>query len=301
MPVETFDRILNYLKASKMLPKSGMIHLFNWGEPMLHPQINDIIKTCGKYGLLAFISSNLIHLPKLQARALRLLTGIGVSLSGFTDDSYRRIHGKKLKTVLENINKLYLMAVKADCRWRPHVIWHRYPFNEREMSVAKKYFWNRGMEFLPSLACLSGIDLTIDYFFDDNMKKAERKKIEQDLYVDYIRYILALSKTDNYECPQWSYLTIDENARLQLCCGWSNTVKQSDLGLLFDFSTKDIKALKRNSPLCSKCISLGIAKFGNSVLKDRLLDVYLSNPEKNTAASLLDQNIFQHGKQNIEE
>lgn len=100
MPIETFDKVLNHLGCNGMLPKSGMIHLFNWGEPMLHPHINEIIKICGKYGLGAFISSNLIHLQELEEESLHLLAGIGISLSGFSEASYSRIHGKKLDTVL---------------------------------------------------------------------------------------------------------------------------------------------------------------------------------------------------------
>jgi hypothetical protein len=253
-----------------------MIHLFNWGEPMLHPHLNDIIKICGKYGLLAFISSNMTRLQPLDNISLNLLTGVGVSLSGFSDSSYGRIHGKSLRGVLENINKLYLTAVKANCRWRPHILWHRYKFNENEMPVARDYFQNRGIEFHPDVASLNGIDLMMDYLFDNHLQLAEREKIEKDLFVDYLKEILHLSKTRRYSCPQWSYLSIDENVDVLLCCGWSNKVKQSVLGPLFDIPANEIKSMKRNSPLCKKCIQSGIAKFGHNNSRNRLFDEYLS-------------------------
>jgi hypothetical protein len=275
MPVETFESILRHLKTHGMLPQSGMVHLFNWGEPMLHPRIDEIIQTCGKYGLFAFISSNLIYLPKLQSSSLRLLTGVGVSLSGFTDDSYGRIHGKRIQPILNNINRLYVMAVGANCLWRPHVIWHRYRFNEPEMSAARTYFQNRNIGFNPSIACLNGIDLAMDYYFGERLGVEERMRIEQDLFTDYMRDMHQRLKGSNYQCPQWSYLNIDEEGNLLLCCGWSNSVKHSVFGPVLEMKADQIRSLKTDSPLCEKCIQRGIAQFGHSAIKDRLLDDYL--------------------------
>lgn len=262
-----------------MLPRSGMIHLFNWGEPMLHPKIDQIIQICGRYDLLAFISSNLIHLPQLEPLSLRLLTGVGVSLSGFSDDTYGRIHGKHIKTVLNNINRLYLMAISAKCNWRPHVIWHRYRFNASEMHDAKTYFQNHNMGFNPTIANFGSIDLTMEYLYGENLTTAERERIEQDLYTDYMRDIQQLHKDSNYRCPQWSYLSIDEEANLLLCCGWSNNVSRSVFGSVLEMNAERMQSLKESSPLCTACIQRGIAKFGHSTVKDRLLDDYLANEE----------------------
>ena len=84
MSVKTFDKILDYLSVNNLLPISGCIHIFNWGEPTIHPKINEIIGTVGKYGLRAFISSNLIYLPKFNRKSLSILNGIEISLSGFS-------------------------------------------------------------------------------------------------------------------------------------------------------------------------------------------------------------------------
>ncbi len=277
MPVETFDRILQHLKKNDMLPRSRMIHLFNWGEPMLHPEIDEIIQTCGKHGLFAFISSNLIHLPKLEPLSLRLLTGVGLSLSGFTDDSYGRIHGKRIKTVLDNIHRLYMMAVGAKCQWRPHVIWHRYRFNESEMHDAKTYFQNRNIDFHPTIASLGSIDLAMEYFYGETLEISEKQRIEQDLFTDYMHVLLQLLQDSNYRCPQWSCLSIDEEANLLLCCGWSNKVKPSVFGSVLEMDAEKVQFLKENSALCTECIQSGIAQFGHRNVKDRFLDAYLAD------------------------
>jgi pyruvate-formate lyase-activating enzyme len=284
MPVETFERILKHLKTIDMLPQSGMIHLFNWGEPMLNPNIDQIIQSCGKYGLFAFISSNLIYLPKLDPISLRLLTGVGVSLSGFSDETYGRIHGKRIKKVVDNIHRLYLMAVSANCQWRPHVIWHRYRFNESEMPAAKTYFQNRNIDFNPTIACLNGIDLALNYYFDDKLNPSEKQRIEQDLYTDYMRGMHRLLQGGKYRCPQWSYLSMDEDANLLLCCGWSNKVRAPVFGSVLEMDAEQIQSLKESSPLCTTCIQRGIAQFGHSSAKDRCLDDYLRNKKSISSA-----------------
>lgn len=255
------DRILDHLKMHRLFPRSGCVNLCNWGEPMLHPQINEVLDTIGKYGLRAFISTNLIHLPELTKEALSVLKGITVSLSGFSQESYGYIHGKRITTVLQNIDRLHEMIRRSDCKLRPLINWHRYRFNEIELEKAKNYFKQRGIPFYPSVAYLADIKRTQDYFFNRTLPESERKRIEKDLFTDFLEKSYAENRDVHYRCPELTSLAIDENANLLLCCGWSNEVEGSVLGSIFNYDSKNMERVKKSSPLCTKCLEQGYAKW----------------------------------------
>lgn len=257
----TLDKILHHLKKYQLISKSGCITLSNWGEPMLHPEINEILNRIRKYGLRAFISTNLIYLPKLTKESLFVIKELKVSLSGFTQESYGYIHGKRLTSVLQNIDQLQHMIDRSGSKLKLHVHWHRYRFNENELNEAKAYFKQRGINFYASAAYLNDLKRTQDYFFNHTLPESERKTIEKDLFTEFLRKSYLDSRDIHYHCPEWKWLTLDENANLLLCCGWSNEVDGSVLGSLFDYDSENIELVKRSSPLCHKCLEQGIAKW----------------------------------------
>ena len=263
MSVDTFDKILGHFRTNRLLPKSGCISLFNWGEPFLHPELNEILRIVGKYGLHAYISSNLIYLPELTRESLSVLKGLTISLSGLSQASYGYIYGKQLTTVLRNIDGLQQMLTDAGCEWKPTVNWHRYRFNEIELETAKTYFCKRGVQFYPSVAHLNDIKRTEDYFFGNSLYTSEREKIKNDLFTEYLKQCYLKNSDINYHCPQWSNVVIDENANLLVCCGFSSEVKGVVLGSIFDYDSKNIESVKKSFPFCCKCLEHGFSKYAH--------------------------------------
>lgn len=227
---------------------------------MLHPQINEILNRIWEYGLRAFISTNLIHLPELTKKSLSVLQGLTISLSGFTQESYGYIHGRRLTTVLQNIDRLRQMIYRSGCKLKPLINWHRYRFNESELDKAKVYFKQRGITVYPSVAYLNDIKRTQDYFFNHTLAESEKKTIEKDIFTNFLKKSYLDNRDIYYPCPELTWLNIDEHANLLLCCGWSNEVQGSVLGSIFDYDSENIESVKKSSPLCYKCLEQGIAK-----------------------------------------
>ncbi len=259
--LSTLDRILSHLRTHQLLPKSGCITLSNWGEPTMHPEINEVLNRIGTYGLRAFMSTNLVYLSELTKESLFVIKELKISLSGFTQESYGYIHGRRLATVLQNIDQLQQMIYRSGSKLKPHVHWHRYRFNESELNEAKAYFRQRGIDFYASAAYLNDLNRTQDYFFGYTCSDSERKTIEKDLFTEFLRKSYLNCRDIHYHCPEWKWLTIDENANLLLCCGWSNEVEGSVLGTIFDHDSETIEFIKRSSGLCQKCLEQGIAKW----------------------------------------
>ncbi len=104
MTVELFDSIMR-----KMGPYLYTLTLTNWGEPLRHPRLLDMLSIARKYPCYIGFSSNLQYLPD------DLLTGlihsgldeIGISIDGATAATYNRYRiGGDFETAIANLRRL---------------------------------------------------------------------------------------------------------------------------------------------------------------------------------------------------
>lgn len=260
---ETFENLLEFLEKNSAIPASREISLFNWGEPFLHPQIEKILLIANSFNLRGFFSSNLLYLPELSVEALAAISGIRVSLSGFTQESYGRIHGGNLPDVLRNLDELIDRLKAAGLKWMPHIYWHIYRFNESERPAARDYFAGKGIRFDSTVANLSDIQQVIELFVKNAIPDNERTAIEKDIFTDYHEYSMDLySQETDFACRFWDYLTINEKCEALLCCGWRETTPGVVLGSIFDLPLDELPDMKRSSGLCAECIRCGMPQYG---------------------------------------
>jgi radical SAM protein with 4Fe4S-binding SPASM domain len=85
------------------------LNLYNWGEPLLHPQIFDMVAYATGKGLSVRISSNLNRVTPGQAR-LMVESGLEellVDFDGATQETYEKYRvGGSLAAVVENIRRI---------------------------------------------------------------------------------------------------------------------------------------------------------------------------------------------------
>ncbi|HVO66755.1 MAG TPA: hypothetical protein VMT12_09755, partial [Syntrophales bacterium] len=129
-----FERILKRLLELNIIDRSttNSISLYIWGEPFLNPQINDILQILRKNDLYARISSNFIKSPEIESKNLPTIGVLTFSLSGFSQDSYGKIHGASLSKTLENFEHIYEKLRIHSPETLIYIAWHRYLFNESE-------------------------------------------------------------------------------------------------------------------------------------------------------------------------
>lgn len=154
-----FGQILDHLLNIGLLHRdhTPTIGLFNWGEPFLNPEINDILKILKKKKLYAGVSSNFIVKPEIDKDNLPVISKVTFSLSGFSQDSYGKIHGASLNKVLDNFEDFYDKIRDYAPNTNLRIAWHRYTFNERELWEAYKYFDRPGIRFHPVIAYLNDL------------------------------------------------------------------------------------------------------------------------------------------------
>lgn len=260
-----FEQILDYLFELELLDKvnSYTIHLYNWGEPFLNHEINDILQILKKKKLYAGISSNFIVKPDIDKECLPIIKYLKLSLSGFSQDSYGKIHGASLEKVLNNFEDFYVKIRKYSPQTRIEIAWHRYLFNENEFWAAYRYFNRPGISFMPIIAHLNDLPEMID-FLEDGLSEDRKKQAEKDIFLNHTRKRIAYhkKKSKSYRCPARNFLVIDEIGQLLLCCGVTGYDSEYVLGNILEMSAEEIWNSKFSNSFCNKCLSLGLARWG---------------------------------------
>ncbi|MFC2067694.1 hypothetical protein ACFLTP_01585 [Chloroflexota bacterium] len=121
----------------------------------------------------------------------------------------------------------------------------------------------------------NGIDLQpfVAYLNDFNLSKAYRnksisskllEKMSKDLFLYYIDELIE-KMPQNYECPQFNILTIDEYCNILTCCVLPKDHPEYSLGNLFESSYKEIREGKLSRKICIDCLQSRIAYWVNNV------------------------------------
>lgn len=126
------------------------LNLYNWGEPLLHPQIFDMVEYATSKGISVRISSNLNRLTPEQAN-LMVESGLEellVDLDGATQETYEKYRvGGNLASVIENIRSIVSAKKKYNVPFpliTARVLVTKY--NQSEIHQIRTLAWSLGVD-----------------------------------------------------------------------------------------------------------------------------------------------------------
>lgn len=102
MKRETFEKLIPFLRTARLAVLHG------WGEPLLHPDLLWMVKTCKEQGCMVTFHTNGLLLTEETAADLIAagLDHLTVSIDGASAESYRKARGADLETLLDNLRRL---------------------------------------------------------------------------------------------------------------------------------------------------------------------------------------------------
>jgi radical SAM protein with 4Fe4S-binding SPASM domain len=132
-----FKKIVDYFEVFV-----DTILLFNWGEPLLNPDLSDMIMYAAKKEIRTIVHSNLNFLTAQMAETLIKagLSELTASIDGASEESYQFYRrGGSLKVALENLKTL-INKKKTLKMETPYIAWKFLVFrqNEHEINKAKE-------------------------------------------------------------------------------------------------------------------------------------------------------------------
>jgi radical SAM protein with 4Fe4S-binding SPASM domain len=172
-----------YVKILDQLPRLRRLMLFNWGEPLLHPQIDQLVAIAARRGIAVHAHSNL-SLERDDAFFERLidagLHSLWVSLDGASEETYARYRmGGDFALALANLERLARLKLRLGSK-TPRIVWkfivHRH--NAHEVERAREMARELGVEFTTAAIRL-GDDL-IDYTIAEPLEERRREWLPED-------------------------------------------------------------------------------------------------------------------------
>lgn len=252
--LDLFEGILKKLIEYKFYSPSTDFHIYCLGEPCLHPQINEVLKLLTKYGIRTTISTNASIVPKFDGEALKSVDRFLISMPGFSQDSYDRIHGFRFETIKDNIIKLKQQVDElSDGRILFDMSYHIYQFNEFEMVYAKAFCDQYGIRFAPNYAVMIDKDKCLDYV-TGKMSYDELKDISKDIFLGVLDRQIK-DAPGNYCDFQHGFLSINVAGDIRICSSFRRETETKILvGNILTDNIDDIIYKKYHNDRCEICI-----------------------------------------------
>ena len=234
------------------------IHLYNWGEPLVHPEIPKFIEYVKEQGIYCGISSNLN-----VDGTLRDVMRVGpdffrVSLSGFSQPIYGQTHERgDVERVKANMRKIREYLTEFDQKTYVEVNYHIYKHNANQDLLDMIAFCN---ELKFNIGPVWAFFLPLE----KNLQLAEDKPLPGDqkvldMLAIHPKKAMELSMPyKDQDCPVRKHATvINFDGSVPLCC---NTFDRQHIVApsFLDTDHETIQKAKYENPACGPCMDNAI-------------------------------------------
>ncbi|WP_240420345.1 radical SAM protein [Paenibacillus periandrae] len=167
------------------------ITFYNWGEPLLNPDLFKCIHHATKKGIRTHISSNLNYYNDeiIESIVQSGLYKISIGLDGATQETYEKYRQKgDLNKVIEGIKRINEMKQKYNSKY-PILVWQYILMkqNESEVEEARKMAKDLGMRFRVKALSLDELSQEDkDKWYPENplYRKADHNDVSDKPYID---------------------------------------------------------------------------------------------------------------------
>lgn len=255
MSAKTYGRLIDKILLDD--PWTGIISLYNWGEPLLNPALPKIINITREKGLLSAISSNLAMEKDFKEVVQAGPDWFRISNSGW-GKNYEITHtGARWDMFLSNCNRLS----EYKRRYRPEMLieffFHIYAHNRQDFTKIQTLCDELDFTLRYRHAALAPLDNIAAVVESGPISDAavQTRKL-QFLNVEEVMDIARSER--NRPCFYMDHLWIDWDLSVAHCMEWYDpALKLSDKNFLM-LSLDEIEAARIGSKQCRLCMEKGI-------------------------------------------
>lgn len=258
MEPDLLDRIIR--KAVSECKVTG-VGLFNWGEPLLHPRLPELVRVVKSHGVPCSISTNLNINKNFDDLLKSDPEAIYISTSGFTQTVYERTHkGGDIELVKNNMKALAEAKAKYGAKTHITVMFHRYRGNQQDELNMMEYSKSLGFSFLTDHARMTPIEKTLAYITNDPTMAHLTPDDYEILKLLAIPLDEAMKIALQYKAKPCPFLdnqiVINAFGEVQLCCAIYDSEKYK-IANYMDTPLKRLQELRRSHKMCSICSNVG--------------------------------------------
>jgi hypothetical protein len=236
------------------------VGLYNWTEPLLHPEISRLCRTVKDRKLYCSLSTNLNVLRDPEQLLQSGLDWLRVSVSGFTQETYSIGHqGGDIETVKRNLHRLADAKRKVESDTVLEIFYPLYNEDEDEADAMATLAAELGFEFQTILAFLTTVEKILEAA--TGKRNAADDAVLARLAVPLDPALAITSQLGLKTCGLLEdMITIDVAGNAMLCCGCS-MAPSNVIGSFLDLPLSEIQSRRRRHELCRECLRLGVPSY----------------------------------------
>ena len=220
MKLEDVERVLE--KIVKESPNTSHVSLYSWGEPLLHPDIDKIIRMFHEKNIAVGLSTNLSHEmnSKIDIVAKCEPDYLKISLSGYYPEAYNNTHqGGDITLVKSNLYRLKYMLDKHNSNTLVDINYHLYKDNNgKNLKKMTELAEELGFTLSTVHALIMPLERVIDYL--EEKPSEQTTNLSENLLVTIDEGIKASSEVQlGGECPfRENQININADLTVPVCC-----------------------------------------------------------------------------------
>lgn len=231
------------------------IGLFNWAEPFLHPELPEFVRIVKRQGLYCSVSSNFNLVRNLDELVQAGLDALRISVSGFTQESYKNTHVRgNIERVKQNM-RLMSETLKRHKKARTavSVFYHKYVHNLAEMEQMRSYVRELGFAWEEKWAHYMPLEKMFQ-LLEGKLSSEENDFVTNRLALPLREAVAAAERLEGHQrCTLLEdQIVLDHLGNVNLCCVTYS--EKNQLGAFLDLSREALEQAKSNHPTCTRCL-----------------------------------------------
>lgn len=264
MNAETYRKVFD--KLLKEIPLIGSVQLYTWGEPLLNPELPEIIAITREASVLTAISSNLNYSKTLESVIAARPDWFKVSCSGWKE-TYELTHtGGRWDVFLSNLYKLSELRDKIHPAMQITVNYHLYKHNigedYRRMEALCKEL---SLIFRPSPAYLYPVDAVMDFVEGRNLSQEAQRTLPM-LLINLNEGIAKARERAHLPCPEERCFPINWDCSVRTCGVFFRPFIADNY---LNIPLSEIIERKKRSKLCANCKKHSLHQFTGVYLAEK--------------------------------
>jgi len=264
MTLDTFKKVLD--KITNETPTVSHISLYSWGEPLLHPYLDEIVSYVHSKGIAVALSSNLSinFQDRLEDLVKKNPDYLKISVSGFYPKAYNSTHqGGDINLVKSNLYRLKFLIDKYKCTTLVDINYHLYRDNcSDNLNKFRDLASELGFIISETYALVMPLERVISHL--DGNPDFQTTILEDNLLVTIDEGVAASKKfkLPKDTCPfRENQVNINADLSVPVCC----TVFQRENNIVaqnyLESSIEEINAHKKSVSTCIKCMELALPEY----------------------------------------
>lgn len=259
MQVSLFEKILAKIKQENSDYEHVVIAVYNWGEPLIHPEFPRFIAAIRAQGFYSDVSTNL-NIRDVKSVVEASPDKLIVSLSGYSPAVYSQTHKRgDSHLVVANLYMLRYYMERLHKNFPVELSYHLYRHNvgydiERIMSIANELgFW-----FCSDHTYLMPLEKNLAYF--DGTLSSQQQAIVALMLIKPEEQLELANLHTLTNCVLWERPTINFDGSVALCCA-AYDYQHNIAPNFLEVSHSELEARKRIHKLCKICMDKGLYKI----------------------------------------